>query len=81
LRAIKNKDGSMPDNARAVFNRLIAEEMDPEMASQYAGLPLQISKTEAEIMERFPTNRTAKCNGYAEARVSNCSGSTNVCKW
>jgi hypothetical protein len=69
----------MPDNARTVFNRLIAEDMDPEMASQYAGIPLQISKTESEIMENFH-NRTAKCNGYTEARVSNCSGSTNVCR-
>ena len=51
LRAIKNKDGSLPDNARVVFNRLIAEEMDPEMASKFAGLPLEISKTEAKIMK------------------------------
>lgn len=51
LQAIKNKDGSLPDNARVVFNRLIAEGMNPETASKYAGLPLQISKTESEIME------------------------------
>lgn len=51
LRAIKNKDGSLPDNARVVFNRLIAEEMDPEMASKFAGIPLEISKTEAKIMK------------------------------
>jgi hypothetical protein len=53
LRAIKNKDGSLPDNARVVFNRLIAEDMDPETASKYAGLPLQISKTESEIVENY----------------------------
>ena len=53
LKAIKNKDGSLPDNARVVFNRLIAENMDPETASKYAGLPLQISKTESEIVKNF----------------------------
>ena len=57
LRAIKNKDGSLPDNARVVFNRLTAEGMDPETASQYANLPLQISKTESEIMENFQTGQ------------------------
>jgi hypothetical protein len=57
LEAIKNKDGSMPDNARTVYNRLIAENMDPEMASQYAGIPLQMSKTESEIMENFQTGQ------------------------
>ena len=51
LQAIKNKDGSLPDNARVVFNRLIAEGMDP--ASKYSGLPLQISKTESEIVEKY----------------------------
>jgi len=57
LEAIKNKDGSMPDNARTVYNRLIAENMDPEMASQYAGIPLQMSKTESEIRENFQTGQ------------------------
>jgi len=51
LEAIKNKNGSMPDNARTVFNRLTAEGMNPEMASQYAGIPLEISKTEAQIIK------------------------------
>ena len=51
LEAIKNKNGSMPDNARTVFNRLTAEGMNPEMASQYAGIPLQMSKTESEIIK------------------------------
>jgi hypothetical protein len=57
LEAIKNKNGSMPDNARTVFNRLTAEGMNPEMASQYAGIPLQMSKTESEIMENFQTGQ------------------------
>lgn len=57
LEAIKNKDGSMPDNARTVYNRLIAENMDPEMASQYAGIPLQMSKIESEVMENFQTGQ------------------------
>ena len=57
LEAIKNKDGSMPDNARTVYNRLIAENMDPEMASQYAGIPLQMSKIESEAYENFQTGQ------------------------
>ena len=47
----------MPDNARTVYNRLIAENMDPEMASQYAGIPLQMSKIESEVMENFQTGQ------------------------
>lgn len=79
LQAIKNKDGSLPDNARVVFNRLIAEEMDPEMASKFANLPLQISKTESEIVENYQKGQLSPMDTLSkEVRIANAKNKYNA---
>jgi hypothetical protein len=48
IESIKNKDGSLPDDAKIIYDRIIRSGGDPKFAAEVSGHQLKIEKTQAE---------------------------------
>jgi hypothetical protein len=54
---IKNKDGSVPDDAKLIYDRIIKSGGSPQFAAEISGHQLKIEKTQAEAASDYMRNQ------------------------
>jgi hypothetical protein len=57
LEAIKNKDGTLPDDAKIIYDRIIRSGGNPQYAADVSGHQLKIEKTQAEAASDYMRNQ------------------------
>ncbi len=66
IEAIKNKDGSLPDDSKVIYDRIIRAGGDPAYASEISGHQLQIEKTQAEAAADYMRSQPKLTDRYSK---------------
>jgi hypothetical protein len=66
IEAIKNKDGTLPDDSKVIYDRIIRAGGDPAYASEISGHQLQIEKTQAEAAADYMRGQPKLTDRYSK---------------
>ena len=66
IEAIKNKDGTLPDDSKIIYDRIIRAGGDPAYASEISGHQLQIEKTQAEAAADYMRGQPKLTDRYSK---------------
>ena len=64
--AIKNKDGTLPDDSKVIYDRIIRAGGDPAYASEISGHQLEIEKTQAEAAADYMRGQPKLTDRYSK---------------
>ena len=67
--AIKNKDGTLPDDSKVIYDRIIRAGGDPAYASEISGHQLQIEKTQAEAAADYMRGQPKLTDRYSKDQL------------
>jgi len=63
---IKNKDGTLPDDAKVIYDRIVRSGGTPAFASEVSGHQLAIEKTQAEAAADYARNQPKLTDMYSK---------------
>jgi hypothetical protein len=66
IEAIKNKDGTLPDDSKVIYDRIIRAGGDPAYASEISGHQLEIEKTQAEAAADYMRGQPKLTDRYSK---------------
>ena len=69
IEAIKNKDGTLPDDSKVIYDRIIRAGGDPVYASEISGHQLQIEKTQAEAAADYMRGQPKLTDRYSKDQL------------
>ena len=69
IEAIKNKDGTLPDDSKVIYDRIIRAGGDPAYASEISGHQLQIEKTQAEAAADYMRGQPKLTDRYSKDQL------------
>ena len=69
IEAIKNKDGTLPDDSKVIYERIIRAGGDPAYASEISGHQLQIEKTQAEAAADYMRGQPKLTDRYSKDQL------------
>ena len=69
IEAIKNKDGTLPDDSKVIYDRIIRAGGDPAYASEISGHQLQIEKTQAEAAAAYMRGQPKLTDRYSKDQL------------
>jgi len=67
--AIKNKDGTLPDDSKVIYDRIVRAGGDPAYASEISGHQLQIEKTQAEAAADYMRGQPKLTDRYSKDQL------------
>lgn len=67
--AIKNKDGTLPDDSKVIYDRIIRAGGDPAYASEISGHQLEIEKTQAEAAADYMRGQPKLTDRYSKDQL------------
>ena len=69
IEAIKNKDGTLPDDSKVIYDRIIRAGGDPAYASEISGHQRQIEKTQAEAAADYMRGQPKLTDRYSKDQL------------
>ena len=69
IEAIKNKDGTLPDDSKVIYDRIIRAGGDPTYASEISGHQLEIEKTQAEAAANYMRGQPKLTDRYSKDQL------------
>ena len=69
IEAIKNKDGTLPDDSKVIYDRIIRAGGGPAYASEISGHQLQIEKTQAEAAADYMRGQPKLTDRYSKDQL------------
>ena len=69
IESIKNKDGTLPDDSKVIYDRIIRAGGDPAYASEISGHQLQIEKTQAEAAADYMRGQPKLTDRYSKDQL------------
>ena len=69
IEAIKNKDGTLPDDSKVIYDRIIRAGGNPAYASEISGHQLQIEKTQAEAAADYMRGQPKLTDRYSKDQL------------
>ena len=69
IEGIKNKDGTLPDDAKVIYDRIVRSGGTPAFASEVSGHQLAIEKTQAEAAADYARNQPKLTDMYSKDQI------------
>ena len=66
IEGIKNKDGTLPDDAKVIYDRIVRSGGTPAFAAEVSGHQLAIEKTQAEAAADYARNQPKLTDMYSK---------------
>ena len=67
---IKNKDGSIPDDAKLIYDRILKSGGSPQFAAEISGYQLDIEKTQAQAAKDYMSGQPKLSDMYSKEAMA-----------
>ena len=67
---IKNKDGSVPDDAKLIYDRILKSGGSPQFAAEISGYQLDIEKTQAQAAANYMKGQPKLSDMYSKEAIA-----------
>ena len=67
---IKNKDGSIPDDAKLIYDRILKSGGSPQFAAEISGYQLDIEKTQAQAAANYMKGQPKLSDMYSKEAIA-----------
>jgi len=67
---IKNKDGSVPDDAKLIYDRILKSGGSPQFAAEISGYQLDIEKTQAQAAKDYMSGQPKLSDMYSKEAMA-----------